>query len=95
MSESKPAPGDVQIGRLAIRDEGGHVNAYYAMADTMKDAKLLFSVNRRAADYPGVRDKILDLGRQIVGEMIFDIAGHRPTWGGPEKAPEHERAGHA
>lgn len=92
---TKPIDGHAQIGRLAIRDEGGHVAAYYAMPDTMKDAKLLFTVKRRAADYPGVRDKIIELGRQIVGEIIFDVTGVRPVWGGPETAPEHERAGHS
>lgn len=92
---TKPIRGQEQIGRLAVRDEGSFVAAYYAMPDTMTDAKLLFTVDRNAANYPGVRDRILDLGRQIVGEIIFDITGHRPTWGGPETAPEHERAGHS
>lgn len=93
--QTKPLDGHQQIGRLAIRDEGPHINAYYAMPNTMERARLLFSVDRGAADLPGVREKMLDLGRQIVGELIFEIAGVRPSWGGPEAAPEHERAGRA
>lgn len=92
---TKPIPGHEQIGRLAIRDEGSAVNAYYAKPNTMEDATLLFSVNAEAAKRPGVREKMLELGRQIVGEIIFEITGVRPVWGGPEGAPEHERAGHA
>jgi hypothetical protein len=90
----KPKLDAVQIGRLAIRDEGPHVNAYYAQPGTMKDALLLFSVTRAAANYPGVRDKIVELGRQIVGEIMFEITGARAQWGGAEPAPEHERSGH-
>jgi hypothetical protein len=91
---TKPIARHAQFGRLAIRAEGNFVNAYYAMPDTMKGATLLFSVNRSAALRPGVHEKILDLGRQIVGEIVFEISGVRPLWGGPEAAPEHERAGH-
>jgi hypothetical protein len=84
-----------QIGRLAIRKEGENVNAYYAMPGTMEKAIWLASVKLTAADLPGVFDAFMDLGRAIVGELIFEQTGLRPTWGGPEKAPEHERAGGA
>lgn len=86
--------GDVKVGRMAIRDEGNFVNVYYALPGTMKGAKPLISVDRGAALLPGVRDKIIALGQQIVGELIFEVSGARPTWGAPERAPEHERAGH-
>lgn len=83
----------MQIGRLALREEGRLINAYYAQVGTMDRARLLFSVDIGAAQLPGVREKILDLGRHIVGELITEITGVRPTWGGEERAPEHERAG--
>jgi len=86
--------GHQKIGRLALRHEGNRVNAYYAMPKTMIDGLLLFSVDARAAGYPSVHERILDLGRQIVGEIVFEATGIRPVWGGPQPAPEHERSGH-
>jgi hypothetical protein len=56
----------VEFGRLAIRTEGSSISAYYAMPGTMEGAVPLFSVNRKAAEYPGVRDAILELGKVIV-----------------------------
>lgn len=84
-----------QIGRLAMRQEGQHVNIYYAMPETMKGALLLASCELSACALPGVKDMFLDLGRQIVGEIIFQEAGVRPEWGSAGPAPEHERAGSA
>ena len=91
----KTIKGHKQIGRLAIRHEGQNVNAYYAMPGTMKDALLLATVKKPAADMPGVLDSFMALGRKIVGEILFFETGVRPTWGGPETAPEHERSGNA
>jgi hypothetical protein len=85
-----------KIGRLAIREEGESINAYYAMPGTMEGAILLFSVSRAAAMRPSVKEKILALGKQIVEEILYEAIGERPTWpDGPEPAPEHERAGRA
>jgi hypothetical protein len=85
-----------QIGRFALREEGDLVNAYYAMPETMEGAILLFSVKRGAAMLPGVKEKVLALGRQIVGEIIFDVTGTRLSWPNePQPAPEHERSGRA
>ena len=84
-----------QIGRLAIRDEGEWINAYYAMPGTMDGSILLASLRRTAADRPGVFDAFKDLGRTIVGEILFEEIGARPAWGGEDRAPEHERAGKA
>lgn len=85
-----------KVGRLALREEGEWINGYYAMPDTMDGAVLLFSVKRAAAMHSGVKEKVLALGRQIVGEILFEATGVRPTWPNPpEPAPEHERAGRA
>jgi hypothetical protein len=89
------ADGQVQVGRLAIRREGENVNAYYAMPGTMEGALWLASIKSTAADQPGVLEIFMDLGRAIVGEILFEETGQRPTWGGPEQAAEHERGGRA
>jgi hypothetical protein len=87
---------NIKIGRLALRDEGDAIKAYYAQTGTMEGAILLFSINPSIAHFPGVRDAILTLGRHIVTEIIFDIIGERPIWPtDPELAPEHERTGKA
>lgn len=84
-----------QIGRLAIRAEGDKVTAYYALIDTMDGALWLASVNRSAADIPEVWAAFKDMARAIVGQILFEKTGVRPTWGGEEAAPEHERSGSA
>jgi hypothetical protein len=85
-----------QVGRLAIRTEGAFVNAYYAMPRTMDGALMLFGVSKEAAQYPGVRDKIIELGQAIVTAILHDITGKVAQWpNAPEPAPEHERSGSA
>jgi hypothetical protein len=81
-----------QIGRLAIREEGLWVNAYYAMPGTMEGSILIASVRVTAAERAGVLGAFKDLGRAIVGEIVFEETGVRPAWGDEERAPEHERA---
>ena len=83
------------IGRLAFRTEGEFVNAYYALRGSMEGALLLFSVNRSAAAHPIVRERILDLGRAIVGQLLHEATGQRVEFLEPIPAPEHEKAGHA
>jgi hypothetical protein len=91
-----PAPaGHAQIGRLALREEGAFWNAYWAPTETMKDSILLGSilmsvVGKNAA----LKQQFMDTMRDALGEAIYQEFGIRPAWGGPEKAPEHERSGH-
>ncbi len=84
-----------KIGRLALRHEGEAWNAYYALPGTMKDAIFLGSIRMAAVRGNEARKTIfMDLMRELVGDIIFDATGIRPTWGGPQTAPEHERSGH-
>jgi len=86
---------DFKIGRLALRVEGGNWVAYYALTDTMKDAVFLGSIRMGAIDTnPDRQQSFMKMMRDIVGDIIEEKTGVRPTWGGPEPAPEHERAGH-
>ena len=90
MSEHGP-----QIGRLALRVEGGFWNAYYAQQGTMTDAILLASIRMQYVQTPERKRAFMDLMRECVADTIEEIVGVRPEWGGEEPAAEHERAGSA
>lgn len=85
-----------QIGRLALRHEGDNWVAYYALPDTMKDPLFLGSIRMGAVfDRPARKQAFMDLMRDVVSDIIEETTGIRPTWGGPQTAPEHERSGAA
>lgn len=85
-----------QIGRLAMRHEGAMWNAYYALTSSMDGAVFIGSIAMAAVvDNAGRTQAFMDMMRDIVADIIEEKTGVRPTWGGPEGAPEHERAGHA
>lgn len=83
-----------QIGRLALRHEGENWNAYYALPDSMKEPIFLGSIRMGAVVDNAPRKQVfMDLMRDIVSDIIEEKTGVRPTWGGPQSAPEHERSG--
>lgn len=83
-----------QVGRLALRHEGDNWVAYYALTDTMQDAIFLGSIRMGAVvDNPQRKQAFMDLMRDLVSDLIEEKTGIRPSWGGPQSAPEHERAG--
>lgn len=84
-----------QIGRLALRVEGDWWNAYYAVPDSMEKAIHLGSLRMAIAARPARKAGFMALMREAVADLIEEKVGVRPTWGGPENAPEHERAGQA
>ena len=86
-----------QIGRLAMRQEGGNWVAYYAMNETMDGAIFLGSIVMAGiSGHNGHRKaNFMDMMRDIVSEIIEDKTGIKPEWGGEIAAPEHERAGNA
>ena len=85
-----------QIGRLAMRQEGDNWNAYYALPDSMDEPIFLGSVRMGAiANNPERKQAFMGMMRDIVSDIIEEQTGIRPTWGGPQAAPEHERAGSA
>lgn len=86
-----------QIGRLALRQEGGNWVAYYApYTNTMEHAIVLGSIAMTAViERPQRKAQFIDLMRDCVGDIVESVTGTRPVWGGPEAAPEHERSGHA
>lgn len=81
--------------RLAIRHEGDFVNAYMALDDTMQDAKLLGSILHALVDAnPKLFEQWKNTMRAAMAAIVKSICGTEPIWGGEQKAPEHERAGH-
>lgn len=83
-----------QVGRLAMRQEGQSWNAYYAMPGTMEGAIPLGSIRMGAVVSNAARkEAFMLMMRDIVADIIEENTGYRPTWGGPQTAPQHERAG--
>lgn len=84
-----------QVGRVAMRHEGELWNAYYALPDSMSRPIFLGSIRMGAvADNPQRKEAFMNMMRDIVSDIIEAEIGIRPTWGGPQSAPEHERSGH-
>jgi len=88
--------GQTKIGRLALREEGDNWTAYYALADSMDGALWLGSVRLAVvADHPERKQLFIALMSEAIADILEDATGQRPSWGGLERAPEHERAGRA
>ena len=88
--------GKTQIGRLAMREEGENWNAYYALPDTMDEPIFLGSIRMAAVvNNEARKNAFMEMMRGIVSDIIEDMTGVRPIWGGPKPAPQHEMAGHA
>jgi len=82
-----------KMGRLAMRAEGTHWNAYYAMPDTMEGAIWLGSIALRFVDTAPRRTQFISMMRECFADVMEEICGCRPTFpDGPQPAPEHERS---
>jgi hypothetical protein len=82
-----------QVGRLAFRVEGEFWNAYYARADSMKDAMLLGSLHMRLASLEPSKRQFMALMQSAFTVLFKDATGATLAWPeGPQPAPEHERS---
>jgi hypothetical protein len=82
----------VQIGRLAMRQEGGFWVAYYAHPKTMELAEELGRITMAAiVDNPERKDAFMRMMRDVVGDILEGITGVRPTWRDPVPGPDRER----
>lgn len=82
-----------KMGRLALRVEGEHWNAYYALPDTMEGAIWLGSIAMRFVQDEKRKNQFIAMMREAVGDIIEEITGQRPSWpDGIQPAPQHERA---
>jgi hypothetical protein len=83
-----------QIGRLALRVEGENWVAYWALTDSMQDPVFLGSIRMGAIVNNSTRKSVfMAMMQDICSDLIEEKMGERPTWGEPNRAPEHERAG--
>jgi hypothetical protein len=80
-----------KIGRLAMREEGRFWNAYYALPGTMKDSIFIGSIQMAFVADLRRKQQFMDMMRDCVADILEEQTGVRPTWGGEEIAPEHER----
>lgn len=77
-----------RVGRLAFREEGDQWIAYFADDGTMQGALELGRIARRFVDRPDRKHQFMDLMRDCFSDTVQSTTGIRPSWGGPEKAPE-------
>lgn len=79
-----------------MRVEGDMWSAYYALNDTMKGAIFLGSIAMGAVHgNPERKDAFMEMMKGVVGDILEEASGSPVDWNGPERAPEHERAGRA
>jgi len=81
--------------RLAIRKEGGSVNAYLASERTMDGAVLMGSLAKGIAEHGDFFDRWKVLMIDAMSVAIEQTTGHPPDYMVEGPAPEHERGGNA
>lgn len=82
------------VFRIAFRNEGEHVNCYYAAPDTMEGAMLLSSMRRSLLrSVPGMWDQWREMMRAALALATEEVLGVTADDWETHPAPEHERAG--
>lgn len=78
--------------RVAFREEGEWVNAYFASPETMEGAVLMASIRRTVldADRPRAFDTFHALLRQSMTQMCVGIGAPPSSWK-VNQAPDHEK----
>ncbi len=95
MTEDNDKATPQKVFRVAIRAEGGDVNAYLASPDTMDDAVLMASIRRSLCDAdPKIFDEWVLLMQSCMTVFCREVLGQEPTFD-IVPAPEHDRAGSA
>lgn len=85
-----------QIGRLAYREEGLMWNAYYALPGTMDGALHLGGIKMTLVLREDRKQQFMELMQEAFSDMTEELWGQRATFpDAPQRAPEHERAGHS
>lgn len=81
--------------RLALREEGNFWNAYMALSDTMKGAKLIGSIALGAVQKnPLVKETFFNLMTTVMSDAILATTGTAPDHWDTEPAKD-ERSGNA
>ena len=85
--------------RLAFRKEGRDVVAYIAELGTMSTADEIGRIRAGALAVTGGSAgerwrEWRTVCENAFADLVEEATGERPVFGDPERAPEHERAGH-
>lgn len=81
--------------RIAIRQEGGVINAYLSPMASMRDAVLVASINKGLCEqFPPLFEEFKALVSGVAVRFFEDVFGDTPRID-VRAAPEHERAGNA
>lgn len=90
---------NIKLLRLALRREGNAWNAYIAQSDTMEDALLIGTLTLHSFMDDNVKESFMKTMEEYMASFLRSIlpedVSDKVTFGGPEQAPEHERAGHS
>jgi hypothetical protein len=86
-AQSRPA---MEIGRLALRQDGPLWVAYFAAPDTMDGAVKIASILLTCVADPKHKATFMALMRDIVSDIIESNIGHRPDWPQPDGQPPKE-----
>jgi hypothetical protein len=81
------------IGRLAMRVEGGWWVAYWAGNESMKRSTEIARLRMSLAADPVLKDRFMDFCRLAMALAIKEATGKTANWKGAVRAPEHERSG--
>ena len=84
---------DVEIGRVAMRQEGGFWVGYYAMPESMEGAIELARIKMSLIiGKPERKDFFMLMVADCANDLVEEITGTRPYQGGERPAPKHEKA---
>ncbi|MBI2770030.1 MAG: hypothetical protein HYX47_10430 [Burkholderiales bacterium] len=87
---------EIKPFRMAIREEGPMVNAYFAKADTMEGAELIASISTPLLKAEPTLFKAFQALMQCAAATLTEQrTGMKVSRIDLERAPEHERAGRA
>jgi hypothetical protein len=88
-------PKKIEIGRLALRQEGEWWNAYWAPNQHNMTGSVLMGTIRLNLVKGATKEHFIALMCEAFSKVTEDIVGQTPEWTTPHPAPENERSGNA
>lgn len=82
----------IEVGRLAMREEGALWVAYYARQDSMDEALFLASIRLAFVRTPERKAAFMELMKAAVSDVLKEASGVEAIWPHGERLVlEHER----
>jgi hypothetical protein len=85
----------MDIGRLALREEGDFWNAYWCPNTDNMDKSILLGSIRLNVVKGRIYEDYIKLMKDAFNVIAKETIGQTPTWSKPKPAPEDERSGNA